>query len=182
MSADKLEKAVLNSLREDISTTLPSLKLFSLDMGPMYAELFDLLCAWSASRLDEHKPPFADAISCIGAIMSLNMGGNEHAFLGMRNYLERGCPKALYGGDEHQHEVRKCPTVGFQKKNINELNAIFRSKLTIGEKINSLAGILSLFIRVFDTLLADYMPKGMYLHVHIIYSDRHKLVASIFQF
>jgi len=102
--------------------TLPSLKLFSPSSGPLYSDLRDLLLAWTVSRTDEGLEPFNPGAARLAAMFLLNLASNDQAFIAFRNFLERNCVRAFYGGAATTDEREA-------------------------------------FYRIFDTLLADYMPK-----------------------
>lgn len=111
---------VLGLIEEDIKTTLPSLHLFAPDVGPMYEDLKDMLCAWVVSRSDEGLG-YMPGIAKIAAMLLLNMAPAQ-GFVVMRNLLERHCMRSFYGGLTSKDDVEA-------------------------------------YYRIFDTLLADGMPK-----------------------
>ncbi|KAJ7808258.1 rab-GTPase-TBC domain-containing protein [Mycena olivaceomarginata] len=121
--------ATLSLIEQDISTTLPSLHIFHHENGPLYAELKDMMCAWVVSRSDEGLGYTLGAAK-IGAMLLINMPVQQ-AFIVMRNLMERHCMRSFFGGDGSKDDV---------------------------SAMNLLPNVLTKR-RIFDTLLADGMPK-----------------------
>ncbi|KAF8078919.1 rab-GTPase-TBC domain-containing protein [Lyophyllum atratum] len=119
----------LSLIEEDIRTTLPSLHIFHHETGPLYEELKEMLCAWVVSRSDEGLGYTLGAAK-LAAMLLINMPAQQ-GFVVMRNLLERHCMRSFYGG-EGSHE---------------DVEAYYRSD------------ILKILTLIFDTLLADGMPK-----------------------
>lgn len=94
---------VLGFIDEDIKTTLPSLHLFVPEVGPLYEDLKDMLCAWVVARSDEGLG-YVTGASKIAAMLLLNMPATQ-AFLVMRNLLERHCMRSFFGGFTTKDEV-----------------------------------------------------------------------------
>lgn len=90
-------------MEQDISTTLPSVHIFLKDMGPLYADLKDMLCAWVVSRSDEGLGYTLGAAK-IAAMLLINMP-NQEAFIVMRNLLERHCMRSFFGGERAKDDV-----------------------------------------------------------------------------
>ncbi|TDL28056.1 RabGAP/TBC [Rickenella mellea] len=120
LSTNSFPTTMLNLIEEDIGTTLPDLRLFLPNTGPLHQDLKDLLCAWVVSRSDEGLG-YVTGASKIAAMFLLNMNPPA-AFLCMRNLLERHCMRSFYGGLSAKEDVEA-------------------------------------YYRIFDTLLADGMPK-----------------------
>ena len=93
------------AIEADIAATLPSIKLFLPEVGPMHSDLKDLLVAWMTSRIDEGLGFYVPGTAKLGAMLLINMNSNEQAFIALRNYLERGCPRAFYGGQSTKDDV-----------------------------------------------------------------------------
>ncbi|KZT44447.1 RabGAP/TBC [Sistotremastrum suecicum HHB10207 ss-3] len=123
----------LQLLEGDIVATLPNLRLFHPVVGPLYSDLKDLLLAWTVARSDEGLGYVVGA-SKVAAMLLLNVTSNERAFVAMRNLLERGCSRAFYGGSSTKDDVE----------------AYYRCGVWT---------LISFECRIFDTLLADGMPK-----------------------
>ncbi|KAI6047910.1 rab-GTPase-TBC domain-containing protein [Pisolithus marmoratus] len=111
---------ILQEMEEDIITTLPALRIFHPESGPLYQELKDMLCAWVISRADEGLG-YTRGISKLAAMILVNVP-TPQAFVVLRNLVERHCLRAFYGGTGTKDEVEA-------------------------------------YYRIFDTLLADSMPK-----------------------
>lgn len=90
-------------MEEDIRTTLPALKIFHPEIGPMYPDLKDLLCAWVVARSDEGLG-YTFGASKVAAMLLLNMPQSS-AFVTMRNLLERHCLKSLFVGESAKDNV-----------------------------------------------------------------------------
>ena len=87
---------MLHLIDEDIRTTLPMLHIFTPNVGPVYKDLKDMLCAWVVARSDEGLG-YVKGASKIAAMFLLNMQPAA-AFVAMRNMLERHCMRSFYGG------------------------------------------------------------------------------------
>ncbi|KAI0094328.1 rab-GTPase-TBC domain-containing protein [Irpex rosettiformis] len=120
LSSGTFPMTALDLIEDDIKTTLPSLHLFKPEIGPLYQDLKDMLCAWVVSRSDEGLG-YVSGVSKVAAMILLNMGPAE-GFVVMRNLLERHCLRSFYGGETSKDDVEA-------------------------------------YYRIFDTLLADGMPK-----------------------
>jgi len=113
---------LLNKIESDIESTLPSLKLFSPEHGPLYSDLRDILLAWTVSRSDEGLTPYVYHAARLAGMFLISLPSIEQVFVTFRNFLERNCTRAFYGGPAGHDEMEA-------------------------------------YYRIFDTLLADYMPK-----------------------
>ncbi|GBE77620.1 RabGAP/TBC protein [Sparassis crispa] len=111
---------VLGLLEDDIASTLPSLHLFRPEVGPLYEDLKEMLCAWVVSRSDEGLG-YVPGVAKIAAMILINMSPPQ-GFIVMRNLLDRHCLRSFYGGMASRDAVEA-------------------------------------YYRIFDTLLADGMPK-----------------------
>ncbi|KAI0937202.1 hypothetical protein AcV5_005157 [Taiwanofungus camphoratus] len=120
LASGSFPTTVLGLLEEDIKTTLPSLHLFLPEVGPLYQDLKDMLCAWVVARSDEGLG-YVPGIAKIAAMLLINMPATQ-GFVVMRNLLERHCMRSFYGGMATRDDVEA-------------------------------------YYRIFDTLLADGMPK-----------------------
>ena len=96
LAAGTFPTTTLNLIDADIRSTLPTLHIFTPNVGPMYQDLLDLLCAWVVSRSDEGLG-YVMGASKIAAMLLLNMQPPA-AFVTMRNLLERHCMRSFYGG------------------------------------------------------------------------------------
>lgn len=103
LSAGTFPTTTLNLIDEDIRTTLPMLHIFTPNVGPLYQDLKDMLCAWVVSRSDEGLGYVLGA-SKIAAMFLLNMQP-ANAFVSMRNMLERHCMRSFYGGLAAKEDV-----------------------------------------------------------------------------
>lgn len=94
---------ILNLIEEDVKSTLPSLHLFLPEIGPLYQDLKDMLCAWVVARSDEGLG-YVPGVSRIAAMLLLNMAPAP-GFIVMRNLLERHCLRSFYGGPASKDDV-----------------------------------------------------------------------------
>ncbi|KAK0481730.1 rab-GTPase-TBC domain-containing protein [Armillaria novae-zelandiae] len=120
LTSGTFPQATLELIEKDISTTLPALHIFHHEKGPMYTDLKDMLFAWVVSRTDEGLG-YTLGAARIAAMLLINVP-LPHAFVVMRNLLERHCLRSFFGGDGAREDVEA-------------------------------------YYRIFDTLLADGMPK-----------------------
>jgi len=88
---------------KDMSTTLPALKIFLKETGPLYGELKEMLCAWVVSRSDEGLE-YTFGAARIAAMLLLNMP-SQQGFIVMRNLLERHCLRSFFGGERTKDDV-----------------------------------------------------------------------------
>lgn len=121
LSSRRFPTTALSLIESDISTTLPQLHIFHRHYGPLYEDLYHLLCAWVVARADEGLG-YVEGIAKIGGMLLLNLSSPNQAFMVLRNLLEKSCLRAFYGGHEARDDVEA-------------------------------------YYRIFDTLLADTMPK-----------------------
>lgn len=105
LSSGTFPTTTLNLIDADIRTTLPTLHIFTPNVGPMYEDLMDMLCAWVVSRSDEGLG-YSMGASKIAAMFILNMQPAA-AFVAMRNLLERHCMSSFYGGLACKDDVRQ---------------------------------------------------------------------------
>ncbi|KAF9454129.1 hypothetical protein P691DRAFT_810849 [Macrolepiota fuliginosa MF-IS2] len=96
LAANVFPKETLDLIEQDIRSTIPSLHLFHPDIGPMYTDLKDMLCAWVVARSDEEWGYTYDAAKITGVMMILMPA--QRAFNVMRNLLEHHCMRSFYGG------------------------------------------------------------------------------------
>lgn len=153
LSAGTFPAATLSMIEDDIATTLPALHIFHHETGPLYPDLKDMLCAWVVSRTDEglgYKPGAAR----IAAMLIINIPVQQ-AFVVMRNLLERHCLRSFFGGDGAKNDVSQSQ---FTSVCVSYLPA--RLKVTTGKYARSHQMALKPLLRIFDTLLADGMPKS----------------------
>ncbi|KAI0784947.1 RabGAP/TBC [Abortiporus biennis] len=120
LNTNTFPTTVLGLIDDDIKTTLPTLHLFAPQVGPLYQDLKDILCAWVVSRSDEGLG-YIVGVAKIAAMLLINMAPAP-AFLVLRNLLERHLMRSFYGGMTSQDDLK-------------------------------------IIFRIFDTLLADGMPK-----------------------
>ncbi|KAF5352712.1 hypothetical protein D9756_005937 [Leucocoprinus leucothites] len=120
LSANLFPQTTLDLIEQDIRSTLPSLRLFHPEFGPMYSDLKEMLYAWAVARSDEGLG-YTYGVAKIAGMMLITMP-MQQAFNVMRNLLERHCMRSFYGGERSKDDVEA-------------------------------------YYRIFDTLLADGMPK-----------------------
>ena len=94
--------------------------------------------------------------SRIGAMLLINMAVPQ-AFIAMRNLLDRHCLRAFYGGPSAQEDVSPASSSWAYKVTLVTGRSILPVRPV--NLVNE-CGSDSVPIRIFDTLLADYMPKG----------------------
>lgn len=94
LSSGVFPKETLQAIEDDILVTLPALRIFHPESGPLYQDLKDLLCAWVVSRADEGLG-YAPGVSKIAAMILINMPAPQ-GFVVMRNLLERHCLRSFY--------------------------------------------------------------------------------------
>ncbi|TFK56724.1 RabGAP/TBC [Heliocybe sulcata] len=131
ISSGTFPSTTLELLEDDIRSTLPSLHIFHPETGPMYQDLKDILCAWVVSRSDEGLG-YTRGIAKVAGMFLINMSPPQ-AFVVMRNLLERHCLRSFYGGPGARDDV--VDLVVYTPRPLKHLP------------------------RIFDTLLADGMPK-----------------------
>ncbi|KAH9982797.1 rab-GTPase-TBC domain-containing protein [Lactifluus volemus] len=129
LAAGTFPTTSLGLIEQDVQNTLPSLHIFHPDSGPMYEELKDMLYAWVVSRSDEGLG-YVQGTARIAAMILINMSAGP-GFIVMKNLLERHCMRSFYGGLSTKDDV------GF----------------------SSAFADVEAYYRIFDTLLADGMPK-----------------------
>ncbi|KAG6890002.1 hypothetical protein C0995_012962 [Termitomyces sp. Mi166 len=144
----------LEMIEKDILTTLPSLHIFHPQTGPLYEELKEMLCAWVVARSDEGLG-YTPGAARIAAMLLINMPVQQ-GFVAMRNLLDRHCLRSFYGGEGAQEDV-----------NMN----IY---LTWIENTDRSQYQVEAYYRIFDTLLADGMPK-IYFNF-----KQHQIVPSAY--
>jgi hypothetical protein len=93
----------------------------------MHDDLRNLLIAWMVSRTDEGSGFYVSGVARIAAMLLINMSTNEQAFVALRNYLERGCPRALYGGEGSREDVGRTTDISS-----NSLTQISSSRHILG--------------------------------------------------
>ena len=94
---------MLDLIESDIKTTLPNLHLFAPEIGPLYQDLKDMLCAWVVARSDEGLG-YVPGVAKVAAMVLLNMAPAQ-GFVVMRNLLERHCLRSFYGGEMSKDDV-----------------------------------------------------------------------------
>lgn len=145
----------MSLIEQDMANTLPGLHIFHHETGPLYSDLREMLCAWVVSRSDEGLGYTLGAAK-IAAMLLVNMPV-EQGFVVMRNLLERHCMRSFFGGDGAKDDVSH-----FLARRFRDLNAKCRWRHTSGTpvKLWSATASKSHCYRIFDTLLADGMPKS----------------------
>ncbi|KAM0754750.1 hypothetical protein T439DRAFT_284256 [Meredithblackwellia eburnea MCA 4105] len=113
----KYPEEELVAMHEDVSDTLPTLKLFQKDGGVMHDELVDIILAYTVHW--DGRPHYARGLSYTAAMLLVNMPAAE-AFLTLINLVNKSFLKSFYSNDEEEIDA---------------------------------------YYRIFDTLLADNMPK-----------------------
>jgi len=94
--------------------------------------------------------------SRIGAMLLINMPVPQ-AFIAMRNLLDRHCLRSFYGGPSAKEDVS--PAVSSHAYEITLVKG--RSILPVRSvDLVTNVGLTLVPNRIFDTLLADCMPKG----------------------
>lgn len=133
----------LRALEADIEATLPSLKLFQRDIGALHDDLHSVLCALVIVRLDHHRNSMAKGkekqTDQDDTVHVYQQGSASLAAMLMSNLTPSETLIALL------NLIAERPW----------LQALFASSTSArGRKEDAAA-----FERVFDTLLADQMPK-----------------------
>ncbi|PWN37883.1 RabGAP/TBC [Meira miltonrushii] len=138
-SAGTFPKEDLIAIEEDIGHTLPTLRLFQKETGPLYDDLFDLLCAFTivangtnGTRVDELDYAYPVGVASLAAMLLMNLSPSESLIALINLIADRPWLRALYS---------------------LSATANTRQSLTLSR------GSVDSFERVFDTLLADQMPK-----------------------
>lgn len=103
LSANIFPQEVLDLIEQDIGSTLPSLRVFHSESGPMYADLKDMLYAWVVARSDEGLG-YTYGVAKIAGMMLITMP-IQQAFNVMRNLLDRHCMRSFYGGERLKDDV-----------------------------------------------------------------------------
>lgn len=155
LASGSFPTTVLGLLEDDIQTTLPSINLFTPGRGPLYQDLKDMLCAWVVSRSDEGLG-YVVGISKIAAMVLINMSPVQ-GFIVMRNLLERHCLRSFYGGIGSKDDVSGDRSADSPVR--LTLESLGRSVLQVSRLPSCTITHLTT-CRIFDTLLADGMPKS----------------------
>jgi hypothetical protein len=157
MAANNFPVASMELIEADILKTLPSLHIFLPGTGPLYEDLKDMLCAWVVARSDEGLG-YVSGVSRIAGMLLLQMPAPQ-AFTLMRNLLERHCLRCFYGGSSAQDDVSNL----IRHLLLSGLKRFRRLKHTIGE-LQTFEDVPCTHSqgRIFDTLLADGMPKSKF--------------------
>ncbi|GJJ13364.1 hypothetical protein Clacol_007616 [Clathrus columnatus] len=118
MASRRFPTTALSLIESDISTTLPQLHIFHRQHGPLYEDLYNLLCAWVIARADEGLG-YVEGIAKIGGMLLLNLNSPNQAFIVMRNLLERSCLRAFYGGHAARDDKRITVYFNFKQYQIS---------------------------------------------------------------
>ena len=105
LSSGVFREETLQAIEQDILVTLPALRIFHPESGPLYQDLKDLLCAWVVSRADEGLG-YIPGTSRIAAMILINMSAPQ-GFVVMRNLLERHCLRSFYGDTNTKDDVSR---------------------------------------------------------------------------
>ena len=126
LASGSFPTTVLALLEEDIAKTLPSLRLFAPEKGPLYQDLKDMLCAWVVSRSDEGLG-YVVGVAKIAAMILINMPPNQ-GFIVLRNLLERHCLRSFYGGMGSKDDVSALRTssVSSTEWSVMQVEAYYR--------------------------------------------------------
>ncbi|KAG6837664.1 hypothetical protein H0H93_004940 [Arthromyces matolae] len=108
LNSNMFPRDVLDTIEQDISTTLPSLHIFHPKTGPLYEELKDMLCAWVVTRSDEGLG-YTPGVARIAAMILINMPVQQ-GFVTMRNLLDRHCLRSFYGGEGTREDHQIVPS------------------------------------------------------------------------
>lgn len=127
LSMGRFPVDILNLIEEDVKTTLPSLHLFLPEVGPLYQDLKDMLCAWVVARSDEGLG-YVLGVSRIAAMLLLNMAPAP-GFIVMRNLLERHCLRSFYGGPACKDDVSPLCTPRRRPYSCSQVEAYYRYTL-----------------------------------------------------
>lgn len=103
LSSGVFPQPSLDMIEEDISNTLPSVHIFHCEIGPLYQDLKDMLCAWVVIRSDEGLG-YVSGAARIAAMLLITMPA-QRGFVVMRNLLERHCIRSFFGGEGTKDEV-----------------------------------------------------------------------------
>ncbi|KAG6814137.1 hypothetical protein H0H92_002132 [Tricholoma furcatifolium] len=151
LNSNVFPQASLDAIEADIATTLPSLHIFRQNSGPLYEDLKEMLCAWVVARSDEGLG-YTPGASRVAAMLLLNMPVQQ-GFVAMRNLLDRHCLRSFFGGEGARDDVE----------------AYYRYAI-----VNTKNFIANDSTRIFDTLLADGMPK-IYFNF-----KQHQILPSVY--
>ncbi|PWN39170.1 hypothetical protein IE81DRAFT_318334 [Ceraceosorus guamensis] len=152
----RFPKADAQAIEADIANTLPSLKLFQRDVGPLYDDLRDVLQAYVMVRLDQLRATAAVSLSVsaplplayqagassLAAMLLSNLSPTETLVALLNLLAERPWLRALY-----------TPIPSGPAPSASHMHS--QTPITPSFRQDAAAG----FERVFDTLLADQMPK-----------------------
>jgi hypothetical protein len=141
----------LRALDADIAETLPTLKLFQKDTGPLYDDLYAVLCAFVVVLIDREESKgvqrediegdeevrvYQEGTASLAAMLLTNLSPSETVIALLNLIAERPWLRALFATSSG--------------------SAASTSVATRPGQQDPAAG----FERVFDTLLADQMPKA----------------------
>jgi len=130
--------------------------MFHHKNGPLHEELHDMLCAWVVARSDEGLGYTLGAAK-ICAMLLINMPVQQ-GFVVMRNLLERHCMRSFFGGEGSREDVGDNPFLQVRQRKL--IPCAGGSILPVSPRIFMSHKLFTFQHRIFDTLLADGMPKS----------------------
>ena len=181
-SAGTFPKEDLIAIEEDIEHTLPTLRLFQKETGPLYEDLFDLLCAFTVVRLEQKRTQnsqtvmkgpngtaaeeldcsYPNGVASLAAMLLMNLSPSESLIALINLIADRPWLRALYSLSATANTRRSLtlPRGSIESTPASPLSPVAgKTVVTSGQKASNSSTILAGFERVFDTLLADQMPK-----------------------
>lgn len=182
-TAGNFPKDDLIAIEEDIDHTLPTLRLFQKETGPLYDDLFELLCAFTIVRLEQKRTqtsqtaangglngarveevdytyPFG--VASLAAMLLMNLSPSESLIALINLIADRPWLRALYSlsATANTRQSLTLPRGSVDSSPASPLSPTSGKAIaTSGQKVSNSSAILAGFERVFDTLLADQMPK-----------------------
>lgn len=172
----------LIAIEEDIEHTLPTLRLFQKETGPLYDDLFDLLCAFTIVRLEQKRTQASQTVTngtngtqadeldyaypigvaSLAAMLLMNLSPSESLIALINLIADRPWLRALYSlsATANTRQSLTLPRGSVDGTLASPLSpTAAKAVATSGQKPSNSTAMLAGFERVFDTLLADQMPK-----------------------
>jgi hypothetical protein len=181
--AGTFNKVDVAAIDADIEETLPSLRLFQKDSGALHEDLRDVLSAFTKVRADQQRAQTASSssnqgddeasavypvgVASLGAMLLLNLSPSETLIALINLIAERPWLRALYSlsatheARERRMIQRRASHAGTDSK-LSALHSTLSTRASMSAAAHrpyDSSGALAGFERVFDTLLADQMPK-----------------------
>ncbi|GAA98640.1 uncharacterized protein L969DRAFT_63337 [Mixia osmundae IAM 14324] len=102
LTSSTYPEEILIMIDHDISRTMPNIKLFDKENGPMWSDLRNLLLAHSVFWRD--RPSYAPGICFPAAMLLISMPPPE-AFVALVNLVNKSCLKSFYAGVSDEIEA-----------------------------------------------------------------------------